>query len=253
MKNILILIFIFNAFCGFKINADQSLTQNINNLNSVNLQKTDENKDQQDSFSYFKENWMNRRDFEKNIYIGGSISWTHAHERVFSAGGNFYDPTNFVPGFFMGIGKKFTESFYLGLDFTLDIHKYTFQDSNSARFLPTKLENIFALRMIFGYSPKNSFVMPYLALGFASGTATVGLTNVYSNKPYNNYTTDQIFAFQAGFGLDMLLKQNLTLRLELSYSYFFFYDNQVDPSSYPEKKLQYLDVVKFKCGLAYKF
>ena len=193
--------------------------------------------------SYKPYNWSGFYFGIQGAYLKGNSDWEMAYE------GNRIDHEleGGMGGFFLGYNYQTPVNLVVGVDTEMNFGSV---DGSSAcpdwtYSCHTDVYWMGSTKFRLGYAIDR--FMPYVTLGWAYGGGEVYVKDLYTGIEYS--TDNGYFGFTPGIGFEFAITNNLLLRAEYSYYYFFRSEEEIDNVN---TDIQ-VDNSAFKVGLSFKF
>lgn len=157
---------------------------------------------------------------------------------------------NYGLGFYSGVGTNF-DNFYLGGELSLALNLLNKKITAGTVEMSVKQPIVMGLDIIPGYLTQSGRHLFYGRLGIGSSLLKVNLKD--SSSTFDNSTNRINFALRAGFGVEFLKSDLVSLRTEYVYTkYNSISDNGTTPMPY-DYKLNGLSAHLINLGVALHF
>lgn len=180
----------------------------------------------------------------QGMYLNGNSNWEMAYE------GNRidHDLEGGMGGFFLGFNYQTPVNLVVGIDTELNFGNADGSSAcpNATFSCNSDLYWLGSTKFRLGYALDR--FMPYVSIGWAYGGGEVYVRDLYTGREFKS-DDNAYFGFTPGIGFEFAITNNLLLRAEYNYYYFFRSEQEIDST---RADIQ-TDTSAFKLGLSFKF
>lgn len=179
----------------------------------------------------------------QGAYLNGNSNW----EMLYEGNRIDHDLEGGMGGFFLGYNYQTPVNLVVGIDTEVNFGRADGSSScpNPTFSCHTDLNWLGSTKFRLGYALDR--FMPYVAIGWAYGGGEVFVKDLYTSREYSS--NNGYFGFTPGIGFEFAITNNLLLRAEYNYYYFYRSEQEID---YSTADIQ-VDTSAFKVGLSFKF